>query len=310
MDEASEARAYFSEVRLAPFDSKVDEYFAAHAALETRLAFEREFGALPPTVRGVSEPSARQLLDAFENIAGGSALVAQLLAAYRTATVAASSDVHSHTEDDDLEAILAAARVVFRVVRKEVGGREGGREGLAMLSLFAALRARRECKARFPPRDEKVAGGGRWGKKAAAGTPGAAAGTPGKAAEGSAVEPSSAVLSSFLRNLGQAADVEMLRSEVRDVRASSPVEMPVWEAVLRGWARLREPRLVALATSARQGSNTWTLSAYQQAYRQIPELASLYAAAQRERCLIQPQRCDQDLANPHAAHTPITPGPL
>ena len=154
MDEASEARAYFSEVRLAPFDSKVDEYFAAHAALETRLAFEREFGALPPTVRGVSEPSARQLLDAFENIAGGSALVAQLLAAYRTATVAASSDVHSHTEDDDLEAILAAARVVFRVVRKEVGGREGGREGLAMLSLFAALRARRECKARFPPRRE------------------------------------------------------------------------------------------------------------------------------------------------------------
>ena len=62
------------------------------------------------------------------------------------------------------------------------------------------------------------------------------------------------MLSSFLRNLGQAADVEMLRSEVRDVRASSPVEMPVWEAVLRGWARLREPRLVALATSARQGS--------------------------------------------------------
>ena len=240
-------------MRLAPFDSKVDEYFSAHAALQTRLAFERQFGALPATVRGV-EPSPRQLLDTF-GVAGGPALVSQLLAAYRTATVAISDS----PPDGSLQAILSAARSVFAEVRKEAGGREAGRELLAMLSLFAALRARREAKARF--HDNKTT---------------------------SATEPTSTDLSGFLRSLGQASDVELLRSEVRDVRAAQPPETPTWEVVLCGWARLREPRLVGLATAARQGSDTWTLTAYQQAYRQIPELASLCARAIQTRGRVTP----------------------
>ena len=48
-----QVRHLLVERRLAPFDGKIDAYFAAHAALEIRRAFERRFAPLPPTPRAV-----------------------------------------------------------------------------------------------------------------------------------------------------------------------------------------------------------------------------------------------------------------
>jgi hypothetical protein len=85
MDEETEARPYFSQVRIARVDDKVQDYFAAHAALEARKAFERKYGPIPPSNREV-EPDEKSFEEAFKV---GPDCAKQLVAAYRAATVAA-----------------------------------------------------------------------------------------------------------------------------------------------------------------------------------------------------------------------------
>jgi energy-coupling factor transporter ATP-binding protein EcfA2 len=64
LDEETEARPYFSQVRIARVDDKVEDYFAAHAALEARKAFERKYGPIPPSNRDV-EPDEKSFEEAF-----------------------------------------------------------------------------------------------------------------------------------------------------------------------------------------------------------------------------------------------------
>ena len=143
MNEETEARRYFSQVRIARVDDKIQDYFAAHAALEARKAFERKYGPIPPSNREV-EPDEKSFEEAF---GGGQDRAKQLLAAYRTATVAAQQastdgEVGSKLKPTGADAIQSASKL-FELFKKSVTSPlndPSAAERLGMVCLFATLR--------------------------------------------------------------------------------------------------------------------------------------------------------------------------
>ena len=143
MNEETEARRYFSQVRIARVDDKIQDYFAAHAALEARKAFERKYGPIPPSNREV-EPDEKSFEEAF---GGGQDRAKQLLAAYRTATVAAQQastdgEVGSKLKPTGADAIQSASEL-FELFKKSVTSPlndPSAAERLGMVCLFATLR--------------------------------------------------------------------------------------------------------------------------------------------------------------------------
>jgi hypothetical protein len=151
MGEEEKARPYFSQVRIARVDDKVQDYFAAHAALEARKAFERKYGPIPPTNREV-EPDEKSFKEAF----GGEPDIAkQLVAAYRAATVAAQQactdgEVGSKpnptgaaaTADatPTLQTTLESASELFKKSVPSPLNDPSAAERLGMACLFATLR--------------------------------------------------------------------------------------------------------------------------------------------------------------------------
>ena len=132
--------------------------------------------------------------------------------------------------------LLAAAAKVYSLLRKEAAAGVAA-ESLAMLALYATMRAMHEARVRFVDAKPLTEAG----------------------------------LAGFLRSLGQ--------------DPPDPVEPPVktsdkpsWMVALNWWAtqpKLRDLRLVGLASLASQRSDLWSFSAYQKAYEAIPELAEL-----------------------------------
>ena len=143
MNEETEARRYFSQVRIARVDDKIQDYFAAHAALEARKAFERKYGPIPPWNRE-AEPDEKSFEEAF---GGGQDRAKQLLAAYRTATVAAQQastdgEVGSKLKPTGADAIQSASEL-FELFKKSVTSPlndPSAAERLGMVCLFATLR--------------------------------------------------------------------------------------------------------------------------------------------------------------------------
>ena len=143
MNDETEARPYFSQVRIARVDDKIQDYFAAHAALEARKAFERKYGPIPPWNREV-EPDEKSFEEAF---GGGQDRAKQLLAAYRTATVAAQQastdgEVGSKLKPTGADAIQSASEL-FELFKKSVTSPlndPSAAERLGMVCLFATLR--------------------------------------------------------------------------------------------------------------------------------------------------------------------------
>ena len=143
MNDETEARPYFSQVRIARVDDKIQDYFAAHAALEARKAFERKYGPIPPSNREV-EPDEKSFEEAF---GGGQDRAKQLLAAYRTATVAAQQastdgEVGSKLKPTGADAIQSASKL-FELFKKSVTSPlndPSAAERLGMVCLFATLR--------------------------------------------------------------------------------------------------------------------------------------------------------------------------
>ena len=143
MNDETEARPYFSQVRIARVDDKIQDYFAAHAALEARKAFERKYGPIPPWNRE-AEPDEKSFEEAF---GGGQDRAKQLLAAYRTATVAAQQastdgEVGSKLKPTGADAIQSASKL-FELFKKSVTSPlndPSAAERLGMVCLFATLR--------------------------------------------------------------------------------------------------------------------------------------------------------------------------
>ena len=140
MNEETEARRYFSQVRIARVDDKIQDYFAAHAALEARKAFERKYGPIPPSNREV-EPDEKSFEEAF---GGGQDRAKQLLAAYRTATVAAQQastdgEVGSKLKPTGADAIKSASELFKKSVTSPLNDPSAA-ERLGMVCLFATLR--------------------------------------------------------------------------------------------------------------------------------------------------------------------------
>lgn len=151
MDEETEARPYFSQVRIARVDDKVQDYFAAHAALEARKAFERKYGPIPPSNRDV-EPDEESFKEAFKV---GPDCAKQLVAAYRAATVAAqqaSTDGEVGSKPNPtgaaptadatptlLQKTLTSASELFKSVQSPLNDPSAA-ERLGMVCLFATLR--------------------------------------------------------------------------------------------------------------------------------------------------------------------------
>jgi len=150
MDEETEARPYFSQVRIARVDDKVQDYFAAHAALEARKAFERKYGPIPPSNRDV-EPDEESFEKAF---GGGPDRAKQLVAAYRAATVAAqqastAGEVGSKPNPTGAAATADAKKKLQKTIKsaselfKSVPipfNDPSAAERLGMVCLFATLR--------------------------------------------------------------------------------------------------------------------------------------------------------------------------
>ena len=150
MDEETEARPYFSQVRIARVDDKVQDYFAAHAALEARKAFERKYGPIPPTNREV-EPDEKSFEEAFKV---GPDCAKQLVAAYRAATVAAqqastAGEVGSKPNPTGAAATADAKKKLQKTIKsaselfKSVPipfNDPSAAERLGMVCLFATLR--------------------------------------------------------------------------------------------------------------------------------------------------------------------------
>ena len=151
MDEETEARPYFSQVRIARVDDKVQDYFAAHAALEARKAFERKYGPIPPTNREV-EPDEKSFEEAFKV---GPDCAKQLVAAYRAATVAAqqaSTDGEVGSKPNPtgaaatadatptLQKTLESASKLFKKSVPSPLNDPSAAERLGMVCLFATLR--------------------------------------------------------------------------------------------------------------------------------------------------------------------------
>ena len=251
MDSERAARPYFSQVRIAKFDEKVNEYFAAHAALELRKAFERRVGAMPPSPREI-EPDAQAFQDVF---GGGEDLANQLLAAYRTATVSAqqaATDAEQEKVGDQggqkapartdpaLTFQIQMASKLFATLSKDAGA-AATNESLAMICLLATLRAASYARVRF---------------------------------EGSA-EASQMARAGFLRDVGQAEDPsEQGESSFPNAKHVGE-EAPTWRLVLEWWAELPKPKLIALASQSGQGTELWSFSQYREAYEAIPELKEL-----------------------------------